>query len=379
MAAARELQSLLASAENAAALEGYYERTVRRILQELAGGVSQPGAARARELLMKIRDLARMIDPRRDSPVRRWIQGEFPKAFLLGDRAAIRQVKEILREVPPEKWDLVGEPAVGFTAVNQTALRAITASLTDRLSDIQRQVLTTAGLLVRRTQLVFQQDAEVREHIVSGIIRGATGREISDDIARAILTGQVSPAAAERLRQAGFAGNLELYKQLSAGQFITVGKARMSVRVYANLVARTMSREAHSIGTRVRLQQQGIDHVRVSETMPLKPDICSLILGQIYFIGPGEDPLGFPSLKEIPGGQFPPHPNCRHVLEPWVAVLKSESQVAAARATSDLVPDQFFGTNLDEAAELVGNLTDKEFRRIAPAAFDEDLPKGRAA
>jgi hypothetical protein len=377
MANPRDLLALLASAENTAALEAIYDRVVDRILRELAAGVSRPGAGRARDLLIRLREIAAEIDPTKDSQVRRWIQRELPKAFILGDKTAVQEIRQQLEDAVAEPRAAFGEINRSFVALNTLQLRTLAATMTDRLSSVHRQVLETAGLVVRRTQLILQQDQEVREAIVSGIIRGTSQRQRSNDIARVILTGKAAPDVVARLRQAGFAGEIELYKQVGRGELITVGKRRMKVRAYSNLVSKTMSREAASVSTVVRLQQNGVNHVQVSSNRPERADVCTLILGQVYYIGPGEDPLGFPSLKEIPGGHFPPHPNCRHTLKAWVAALKREPEIQRARRLAGLVPDRFFGKTTSEVEDLVHALSDDELRKIAPAAYDDEIPPNK--
>jgi hypothetical protein len=353
MGLSRDLQILLGSDGNVAALERLYDRTIERILRELAAGVTHAGAARARETLVRIRQLAAEINPRRDSQVRDWIRRELTKAFVLGDRDAAADVKRQLEGAGAERAGDVRLTS-GFSATNKTALSVLVASMVRRLDDVHRQILQTADLVVRNTQLRAQTDAQVREHIVDGIVRGRTGREVSNDIAKAILTGKVSPEAAERLRQAGHAGDIALFKELSEGKFITVGKRRFDVRAYANLVARTMSREAASVATVVRLQQSGVNHVQVSATMPDEPDVCSLVAGNVYWLGTG-DSLGFPPYTSIPGTKLPLHPHCRHVPLPFVAVLKPAPLVDELRANV-FAAESFFGTTSDEAGKRVREL-----------------------
>ncbi|MGH9462008.1 MAG: phage minor capsid protein [Vicinamibacteria bacterium] len=382
MSVSRELQSLLASAENVAALEEQYARSIDRILQELAQGITRPGAARARETLLRIRELAQRLDPRRQNAVRRWLEDEFPKFYYLGDDAAARGIDQARGAAAPERRGLVGEPSTGFTALNQLQLRAQVAALTDRLSDVHRQILIKSGLVVRRTQLVFSQDAEIREHVIGGIIRGETHREVANDIARTILTGKVSPAAAERMRQAGFAGDVALFEQLGRRELVTVGKKTMDVRVYANLVARTMGAETHRVGMITRLQQNEINHVRISRHQQTEEDECTLYAGRVFYVGPGEDPLGFPSMNTIPSGGPPWHPNCAHVVTPFVVAAKPPAAVEAALEDINRLPGGAFAVSAKEARELVEVLREAgKLEEIAPkgAADVKPPPKKGAA
>jgi len=377
MSTARDLQSLLSSAENLAALDALYERTIDQILAEVAAGVTRPGAARARETLIRIRELATRLDPRRDSAVRRWIYVEFPNAYYLGDEAAVSGLESQVKRAAEERAAAFPEIRTAFTALNQLQLKAQIAALTDRLSDVHRHILSRAGIAVRRTQLVFSQDAEVREHVIGGIIRGQTHREVATDIARTILTGQVPPAAAARMREAGFAGDVETWKQMSKGFQMTVGGWTGSARAYANLTARTMQAELHSVGMITRLQQNSINHVRISRHQQAKADVCTLFAGRVYYIGPGTDPMGFPSIKTIPGGHFPPHPNCAHVMEPFVVAVKSPEAVAAALGDAQRLPKKFTAISTKEANELVGAMNEAALNEIAPKGTADVKPPER--
>jgi len=381
MGLARDLLILLASDRNLAELDRLYAGIIDRILRELAAGVTRAGAGRARDTLIRIRQLAAEINPRVDSQLRDWIRRELPKAFILADKDTANEVRRQLADAAAERVQgiRVGDT---FTGASNAQLNILIATMISRMEDVHRQVLQTAGLFVRNTQLRAQTNAEIREHIVSGIVRGATGREISNDIAKAILTGKISPEAAERLRAAGHAGDLELYKQLAEGQFITVGKRRFEVRAYANLVAKTMQRDAAAVATIARLQQSGINHIQVSPTMPTEPDVCSLVAGNVYYIGAGEDPLGFPAYTSMPGGKLGLHPNCRHVPLPYVAALKSESSTDELR-DNVFASESFFGATSAEASKRIHELVKAggiaAIHKFNPRLFGQTPPaRGRA-
>lgn len=354
MGIARDLLILLASDRNIAELERLYARIIDQILRELAAGVSRAGAGRARETLIRIRQLAAEINPRADSMLRDWIRRELPKAFILGDRDAAR---EVLRQLADAGVDKIEGVRVGstFTSTSNAQLNILIGSMVARMEEIHRQILQTAGLVIRNTQLRAQTNAEVRDHIVDGIVRGKAGRQVSNDIAKAILTGKVSPEAAARLKEAGFAGDLELYKQLSEGQFIMIGGKRLPVRSYSNLVARTMTRDAATVATIARLQQSGINHIQVSQTMPTEPDVCSLVAGNVYFIGAGKDPLGFPAYTSMPGGKLTLHPYCRHVPLPYVAALHPDAFTDELR-DNVFAAESFFGATSGQASKRIREL-----------------------
>ena len=378
MAAARELKALLAHAGTISALDDHYQRTIARILEELAAGISRPGAARAAELLRNLRELVAKLDPRKDSFVRKWIAEQLPKAYILGNRAAVRQLQEQLAKAGAEERAEFGELNRTWTAVNATTLAAISAAMSSTLHRAAVETLERLNLTVRRTQLTLLKDAQVREAVTGGIIRGATGKELSNDLARVIL-GKSDPASVARLRAAGFHGDdLELYKALAKGQTIKVAGKNFKVRAYANLTARTMMRDAHKVGTVVRLQQNGIDHVRISRHVQLERDECTPFAGNVYYIGPlSKDPLGFPSLRTILNGGPPFHPNCAHVLEPYVAPLKTDEQKRLDAERANALPKRFYGKTSKELREMVAEATDAELQEWAPAGA-ADLFKGVA-
>lgn len=384
MPIARDLLVLLGSAENLAALERLYEDVIRRVLAELAAGVSRPGAARIAATMIRIRQLAREINPAVDSRLRDWIKRELPQAFILGDKNAVDDVRRALEEAAQVNLPGGGPLITGFSPIHQTQLSAILAAMRNTYTGVYRQILQTSEYVLRRTQLALQTDQAVRDHIVSGIVRGAAGRQISNDIARAILRGQVPADAQARLTQVGLAGDIELYKQLADGKLVQVGGRRFNVRTYSNLVARTMQREAATLGTIARLQENGINHIQVSDTLPTDPDVCSLVAGNIYYIGAGEDPLGFPSYRSMPGGGIPLHPNCRHVVRAWVAAYKTEPDRAGSLANVQASQD-FWGMEAAAASKRVGELVKAggiaALQKLNPRLYGQpEAPaKGKAA
>ena len=373
MAASRDLSALIANDRHVPLLQRHFERTTKRILDELAAGVSRPGAARARDLIARMRELTNRLDPRKDSLVRRWIRKEIPRSFVLGDKAATRQLQEELRKVSSADQASFGSISRTFTGANTASLRGVVSAMENQLSRAAADTFATLNISIRKTQTTLLQDKSIREATVGGVIRGQTGRELSDDIAGILLTGTTDPEALKRLRDKGFRSDTtDLYKQLSKGQFITVGKRRFNVRDYANLVARTQSREAHKVAEVVRLQQNDVDHVRISRHKQLKRDECTPFAGKVFYIGSlSEDPAGFPKLSSIPNGGPPFHPNCRHVLEPFVVEFKGQTAIDNARESAKLIPRRFLGKGSTEVRDFVAKLTDAELEEIAPEGFED--------
>lgn len=103
----------------------------------------------------------------------------------------------------------------------------------------------------------------------------------------------------------------DLQEKADNGQFLTINGRNYQISKYADLVARTRTREAQTIGTIRTVQEFGIDLVQWKASA----DACEVCLpfdGNIYSIsGKSED---YPMLEESP----PVHPHCTCTLTPYV-------------------------------------------------------------
>lgn len=91
---------------------------------------------------------------------------------------------------------------------------------------------------------------------------------------------------------------------------------KMNLRSYAELVARSTTREATNRGKLNHLQESGYDLVKMSNHNASCP-ICAPLEGRVYSIS-GKD-TRFPPLTKAHSGPYANiHPNCRHVLMPYV-------------------------------------------------------------
>jgi hypothetical protein len=357
MAADRELRGFLNQANVVSALDAHYQRILDRILRELAAGVSRPGAARTAELVRNIRQLVRQLDPKRDTFVRNWIRKNIPRAFVLGDRAATRDLQRQLQAATEDRAAEAGPVRSAFTAVNQTSMKAITAAMEETLGRAADEMRANLGLFIRRTQQVLVSEPAIRNVTVQGIIRGSTFRQRADEIAALLLGKKVTPQIKKDLESIGFrAEHFNDFERIARGEMITAGARRFNVRDYANLVARTQTREAHKVGTVARLQQNNIDHVRVSVHAQGAsfPDECTPFAGRVFYVGPlAVDPLGFPSLKRTPNGGPPFHPNCKHSLQPYVVPFKTQEQLEKDRVEAQSIPKVLFGKTGSDVRKLV--------------------------
>ena len=88
---------------------------------------------------------------------------------------------------------------------------------------------------------------------------------------------------------------------------------------YAEVVARSTTREATNTATLNQLQNYGYDLVKMSSHSPTC-SICAIYQGRVYSIS-GKD-SDYPPLDTAYSGDYANiHPNCAHVLEPYIPAL----------------------------------------------------------
>jgi hypothetical protein len=100
---------------------------------------------------------------------------------------------------------------------------------------------------------------------------------------------------------------------------------------YADMVARTKTRQATVTARHGRLEELGLDLVsivgRVSQYF------CTAFLGQVFSLSGKSEK--YPAYSELPGGGPPFHPNCSKSTRPFVEELADERQMAAAEPLED--------------------------------------------
>jgi len=138
---------------------------------------------------------------------------------------------------------------------------------------------------LRQTQQKILQDREISKLIAEGVLEGETRRAVSDKI----LT--------------------ELRKNMGEERFVTIKGRNYKPDSYAELVARTRTKEATTEATLNTSLYYRVDLVQVDAHSD-NCEYCQLYAGRVYSIS-GNHPE-FPELGEEP----PYHPNCRCVLLP---------------------------------------------------------------
>lgn len=363
MAASRELRALLNNRRTIAALEAHVQRVLDKIKAKLVRRISQPGLARVQSLLVELNALTAQLGPGRKGFVGKWIKRNITKSMVLGDDAATRQLREQFLKALADPSGI----RQAWTIQNQTGLRSISAAMEATMRGASESIRRVLGTAIRTTQRTLWQNQAIRDATVKGIIQGATGKQVADDMASILLKGKVSPQVRKRLAELGFRADMfKEFEAIARGQLVTVGKVRMNVRDYSRLVARTQMREAHTVGTIARLQQNSVDHTQISQHVQDEPDECTPWAGNVYYIGEGTDPAGFPRLDSVVGGGPPFHPNCEHVLLPYVVAFKTDAAIQKDLDATKALPKRFFGKGAKDVRKLVKGVPRADLRKMAP-------------
>ena len=156
---------------------------------------------------------------------------------------------------------------------------------------------------------------------------------------------------------------------------------QVPIDVYASMVARSTSREAGNTARLNQLMANGYDLVQMSSHYPTC-GICAPLQGRVYSIS-GRDKR-FPPLSKAFGAYNNVHPNCRHVIAPWIESMHSAEEIEKAVAFSNRpFSDERsqaevykYKEQQDKARRLRNDLYQWERYK---AVLGEDAPKSAAA
>jgi hypothetical protein len=217
--------------------------------------------------------------------------------------------------------------------------------------------------------------ANTQSMLFSGV--SFVGRQIEDSVRQAGLeAAQQKFATGSTVREMKKALVKKLVDQGLNG--IRDKRGRMiSLDAYAATVARSTTREATNTGTMNQLTNNGYDLVKMSSHATTCA-ICAVYQGRVYSIsGKSSD---FPSLSiAYSGGYANIHPNCRHVIAPYVPALADDfnSDLAYSNRSFDMETRSKTAIeryNKDQADKRRLRLDRQQWERYK-LALGEDAPK----
>jgi len=183
-------------------------------------------------------------------------------------------------------------PLIGRRRVRAQVHREAAAAIVEEMMRVTDFALAQIG---RRVDDLFRRIGI--EEVARGIVEGRARIDVSRQIKERLLA-EGRPAFVDRL---GRAWDLDRY---------------------AEMVARTTTREALTQGTVNRLREHGITLAQVSAHNA--QDFCIYYENAVVNIGDEAHPM-YPPISAINGGP-PFHPNCVHALTPFVERLATEEE-----------------------------------------------------
>jgi hypothetical protein len=260
-----------------AQLRSIYAESRDSLLKKLSvGSLSGFQKQRATSLLSQVNAAIAQLDMR----AYRWAKNSLSESYNTGIKYAEKSLREqnVVRGV---NYD---------AAIHKKAIEALVDDVSIQLLSSNTTIKAGISRLIRETQQKVLEDTEISKTIAAGITEGATREEVSNKL----LTS--------------------FQNEIGQGNFIKVGSKQYDPADYAELVARTRTREATTLGTINTALQYGVDLVQVSEHEDIDGiDICNEFEGKIFSLS-GTSKI-YPELTQRP----PFHPNCRHVLTPITA------------------------------------------------------------
>lgn len=288
----------------------------------------------------------------------------------------IKRLGSIFTQARNRLFDqIVNAPGAGTKTYANTVLRSLereiaqlqaaTGGFVDTtIPAAYRKSLDDTYAYFRRNNLMMQQpeywavlhrDAiydlarEMQHQIGSALI--TAGRQVQRyvDVARADALRSIGlQQTAVKMASGGTVADMRksMIKQLQEQGFMTVqygegNRARqVGLDTYAQMVARTTTKEAGNIARENQLTENGYDLMMMTSHYPTCAK-CAPLQGRVFSIS-GKDKRFPPLSAAYPTGYHIVHPNCRHVLTPWIEDLASDDErnTAIARGAEPLTDNR---------------------------------------
>ena len=304
-------------------LVAVYRRAAAEALTILSDAAETLGSRRRAQALL--RQYHQVLSELHDESAA-WISANVPEAYQAGVAFGDQGVKGVRRA-----GINLGKPQKAvFAQVHREAVAAIVQEM---------QGVTDAALaqIGRRVDDVFRKVGvqEVARGIAEGKTRLEVGRQIES---RLVAEGQLKFTTKPWK---------DRYGKFHKGQDWDLDR-------YTEMVARTTTRQAMTEGTVNRLAEHNIQLAQVSAHNAA--DFCIYYENVVVSLT-GETESGYPPLSAINGGP-PFHPNCAHVLTPFVLALATSKEQAAGKIEPEL---------LDETPAMLQRRFTKQFPARARA------------
>lgn len=222
---------------------------------------------------------------------------------------------------------------------------------------------------------VHQRAVDVVAQNMADNLRGATqfiGRRVNDVFRQVGLEQTGGKLAAGQTWQD--MKRKVVQQLLDKGQTAFVDRLGRKWRLdtYAEMVARTTTREAASVATLNTCQEFGLDLVQITTHYPTC-EKCAPLQGKVYSISGNDE--RYPRLTDE---RRPPiHPNCRHSCHPYVRELDDNAEETERRSNEPLDKDPRSEAEKQAYTEMRDAVTIATNRRRArEVLYSEAAPLG---
>lgn len=316
-----------AAADDVAQLSG-------RAVQELA---VNPDRAASQWRQTRAAILARQIDQRLAS------LDSQTRTVLAGSESAVREAiargEREMRELGIDEADRSDAvQRVGLISViDNDAVEAIARDTVARMQQRSGADLVAAARTHgENAKTLFRSMAESQANRIQAGGFGTAELNVNRAVARGLITGD--PVATDRAIRELFRDPANPTRESArklGGRLIEVGNATMTVRDYADVVARTRTREATETAHRERLLSGGIRLGQIFGSN--SANFCTAFVGLVVSLtGSDEtiDGVTYPARERLPNGGPPFHPRCSKntvAFDPDLASSKRLALVAPAQ------------------------------------------------
>jgi hypothetical protein len=263
-----------------------------------------------------------------DQNAAKWIEENVPKIYQ-------KNYVEVMAFIKQLKGEAIQNPS--FSQIHQRAIDVLAQNLYDNLRDATQFVGRKFDDYFRKASL----EAAGRKYV-----SGETWQQMKKNLMEDLLSKGLT----------GFKDRLGREWRLDS---------------YAEMVARTLTREAATVATINACQEFDIDLVKISTHYPTC-HLCAPIQGKVYSLS-GKDKR-YPKYGED-GVVIPRHPNCRHVLMPYVRELDPNAEETEKYSNTSLTEDPRSEKEKQDYKEMRDKVTIQTIRRRArEVLYNEQAP-----
>ena len=303
-----------------------YRRSVKDLGRQF---VAEIDIGRRAAIVSQMQQIFKKFDALEEA-TSKWAKKNITKLYWKNKREIEKSLKAV--GLPPVR------DFAGFAALHQHTVEALVSDpSTGFMSGMNRGI----GEIKDRMKTIRNQATLLRDHqsVVNetiarvGVIQGATLNQTRDAIVRDLMSSKAKSELA-LLPKVGKLPTSHIFSNMANLPFVNIPLASGGVRHlrldhYAEMLARTKSRQAASLARRNSALSHGQDLMQISSNFPLHDDACSLYIGRIFALTQSAaEEWGITHIGQLPNGGAPFHPNCSHSERPYLPQFADPEEVA---------------------------------------------------